>query len=580
VTHVFLSYVREDQALIDRLVGDLTDRGIKVWLDRQDIAPGVHWKDAIRKAIRTGDYFIACFSIHYHRKTKTYMNHELALAIEELSQFPARRSWFLPVLLSGQEVPDRSIPGGGSLCDLQYVDLGADWYGGIDRLVRAIQGNEALIEGLDVDYDSPSPTIQKKIVDIPQPPPIIHAFWDRVWDAYTTVFARTMIATAATALVFSALEIAKLRNGIDVSHQLAMLWALAVGVFSYLLFHLMRKILYDRSEQVVGYVDGHADPNADKLSDAASRRHRFIGRFLLVIYFAAISAVVLFVSNRRSMEVVPSPRQEAREIITNAIREHDVTEFSSSSANTLLEDILTMIGSTQPERAEARNEMYNLRRLEMQVCWSRHDVRKHTTYRGTVIEQFRNYPSVGSFKMLQCSDVPISNFRERIHAYELDSRIELNVDDTIQIPNRGGVQGVCYGFTVHDTQKFNSTQINFRTIVNWPGALYRDPDAVIVDCSSFAIPIDTVHVDILTDTRLIHTAVYQVMLEEDCRLKQVKTLTSPVEYYKNIDIKSLPSHIDNTWFDWDVIANIRHAAEIEIMEAEGLFIIVVWREAN
>ena len=59
---VFISYVRDNQKMVDRLCKDLTTHGAKVWLDRNNITPGKRWKQAIRRAIREGSFFIACFS--------------------------------------------------------------------------------------------------------------------------------------------------------------------------------------------------------------------------------------------------------------------------------------------------------------------------------------------------------------------------------------------------------------------------------------------------------------------------------------------------------------------------------------
>ena len=60
--HEFISYVREDLPIVDRLADELRQNGIEVWIDRDRIAPGERWHDAIREAIRAGDLFIACFS--------------------------------------------------------------------------------------------------------------------------------------------------------------------------------------------------------------------------------------------------------------------------------------------------------------------------------------------------------------------------------------------------------------------------------------------------------------------------------------------------------------------------------------
>ena len=56
-TSVFISYVRENSDVVDRLADELRACGIKVWIDRDDIAPGQYWKDAISEAIQKGAYF-------------------------------------------------------------------------------------------------------------------------------------------------------------------------------------------------------------------------------------------------------------------------------------------------------------------------------------------------------------------------------------------------------------------------------------------------------------------------------------------------------------------------------------------
>jgi|WetSurMetagenome_2_1015567.scaffolds.fasta_scaffold66568_3 hypothetical protein len=138
MSHVFISYVREDTATVRLLEDDLEKAGVEVWLDRKAIRPGSRWKTAIRDAIRNGDFFIACFSKNYESKNKTYMNEELALAIEELRQYSITRAWFIPVLLTDCSIPGMTIGPGETLRDLQWVDLRSEWDLGIKRIVSVI----------------------------------------------------------------------------------------------------------------------------------------------------------------------------------------------------------------------------------------------------------------------------------------------------------------------------------------------------------------------------------------------------------------------------------------------------------
>lgn len=142
MSHVFISYMRDDQSIVDRLCEELRSRGVEIWLDRTSIRPGERWKDAIREAISQGSYFIACFSNAYTSKDTSYMNEELTLAIEALRLKAFGREWFIPVLLSECEVPARSIGGGETLMDFQWVDLYTDFQDGLRRLMLVLNVDE------------------------------------------------------------------------------------------------------------------------------------------------------------------------------------------------------------------------------------------------------------------------------------------------------------------------------------------------------------------------------------------------------------------------------------------------------
>ena len=60
----FVSYVREDQATVMRLVEELRGAGVEVWWDKEGLRAqgGARWKKEIEKAIQTGDYFVACYA--------------------------------------------------------------------------------------------------------------------------------------------------------------------------------------------------------------------------------------------------------------------------------------------------------------------------------------------------------------------------------------------------------------------------------------------------------------------------------------------------------------------------------------
>jgi TIR domain/HEAT repeats len=151
MSHVFVSYVRENAAEIARLCDDLSLAGVEVWLDRNSIAPGMRWKAAIRQAIERGAFFLACFSAEYASKKSSYMDEELLVAAKVRLRSP-NRTWFIPIKLSRCEVPDRNIGGGERLSDLQWVELYPDWEAGMSRILDVIEplppGLATLVESL------------------------------------------------------------------------------------------------------------------------------------------------------------------------------------------------------------------------------------------------------------------------------------------------------------------------------------------------------------------------------------------------------------------------------------------------
>ena len=148
MTHVFMSYVREDSNVVHSLVTVLRAYCVEVWLDRDQLKPGYRWASAIQEAIRNGAFYIACFSNAYNARSKTYMNEELTVAIEELRQRPTDKAWFIPVILDDSEVPDRSIGAGETLRSLQWVTLYGDWHEGVRRILSLIQPDSARLHEL------------------------------------------------------------------------------------------------------------------------------------------------------------------------------------------------------------------------------------------------------------------------------------------------------------------------------------------------------------------------------------------------------------------------------------------------
>lgn len=150
--HVFVSYVRENNAEIDQLGKVLDAARIPYWRDRKSLGPGDLWKAKIRDAIRSDALvFLACFSTQSSSRDKSHMNEELTLAIEEFRKMPPGRTWLIPVRLDDSALPEWELRPGQMLTDLNYVDLFGDDYAPhaaalvttIGRLMGVAQPNSA-----------------------------------------------------------------------------------------------------------------------------------------------------------------------------------------------------------------------------------------------------------------------------------------------------------------------------------------------------------------------------------------------------------------------------------------------------
>ncbi|WP_084793908.1 toll/interleukin-1 receptor domain-containing protein [Actinokineospora bangkokensis] len=127
--HVFISYVHEDSDQVDKLCSMLDAAHIPYWRDRTSLAHGDQWKHKIREAIRSHALvFLACFSENSNTKSKSYMNEELTLAVEEFRKFPPGATWLIPVRFDSYDLPEWDLGAGRSLSDLNYANLFGSTY--------------------------------------------------------------------------------------------------------------------------------------------------------------------------------------------------------------------------------------------------------------------------------------------------------------------------------------------------------------------------------------------------------------------------------------------------------------------
>lgn len=79
---VFISYTRNDlllSKLAKKLANSLSQKGIKTWLDKNNISPGKNWNEAIQEALRNSNSIIALLNPNSY--SSSWVREELKYAL-------------------------------------------------------------------------------------------------------------------------------------------------------------------------------------------------------------------------------------------------------------------------------------------------------------------------------------------------------------------------------------------------------------------------------------------------------------------------------------------------------------------
>ncbi len=130
---IFISYASEDEDHAQGLYDSLSASGFDPWLDKQGLRGGDRWDDTIRGALDEVDYVIVMQSAALARKTFSYVNKEIAMALER--QQLARRGicYVIPVRVDEGPLLDE-------LKHLQTLDLHRQ--AGVGELVSVISRDQ------------------------------------------------------------------------------------------------------------------------------------------------------------------------------------------------------------------------------------------------------------------------------------------------------------------------------------------------------------------------------------------------------------------------------------------------------
>jgi hypothetical protein len=124
--NIFISYSRSDKEIVDRLISQLEEAGLPLWVDRKDIGGGHLRHEEIVQAIQTCSAFILVLSPS--SVVSDNVRRELDLAVE--NEVP-----ILPVMLKPTELTNAMKY---QLTGLQYIYLFDEYQVGVRSLMRSL----------------------------------------------------------------------------------------------------------------------------------------------------------------------------------------------------------------------------------------------------------------------------------------------------------------------------------------------------------------------------------------------------------------------------------------------------------
>lgn len=152
--HFFMSYSRDDASYQRRIIQELRQRGINVWVDTEHLIPGSPaWEREIERAIRGASGIIVLLSPDANNSE--WVRREISFAEQNAKRI-------FPVLIRGDE--DDSIP--LRLANHQRVDLRRDFHEGMNELEGALRDHlgATIVHRLPKKTAGTSPPDLKKLV--------------------------------------------------------------------------------------------------------------------------------------------------------------------------------------------------------------------------------------------------------------------------------------------------------------------------------------------------------------------------------------------------------------------------------
>ena len=134
---IFLAHAEVDKPAVRVLYQRLREAGFQPWIDDEDIIPGQNKREAIPKAIKESDLFIACLSSRSVNQAGDLMR-QLRQSLDRMAEMPPDEIYLVPLKLDRCEIPDLQRDEEGiKLQDYQSLDYFAE--DGWERLLKTIR---------------------------------------------------------------------------------------------------------------------------------------------------------------------------------------------------------------------------------------------------------------------------------------------------------------------------------------------------------------------------------------------------------------------------------------------------------
>src|SRR4051812_8731642 len=140
---VFISYSQHDREIVRKLAADLSNAGIRLWIDEAEIRIGDSIVDKINEGLKSADHVLVVLS--QNSLQSRWMQEEIRAALARDPKNAARV--LIPVLVdSAVELPPW-------LSDIKYVDLTdpSTYAAGLQQLIQAIRRSASSAAPLPAD---------------------------------------------------------------------------------------------------------------------------------------------------------------------------------------------------------------------------------------------------------------------------------------------------------------------------------------------------------------------------------------------------------------------------------------------